>query len=296
MSAGATVRSVNARRVAAEAVGTFFLVFIGPGSAMVNAYTGGVVGHVGVALAFAFVVVAMIYALGHLSGAHINPAVTIAFWSVRRFPASEVVPYVLAQCAGATAASFALRAALGPVGNMGATLPTIPVAAAFGVEWVLSFALMFVIMAVATDERVADGFAALAVGLTVGFCALMAGPLTGASMNPARSFGPALVGGLWRVHWLYWLSQPGPDLGGCRVGVRRSERLGDQVPEWARRASADGRLPALMGCHIDWHSPCPNRPLLPAETVVQTVAVGRRVWHGAVLGYSLEIPQTDRSL
>jgi len=197
---------VNARRIVAEAIGTFFLVFIGPGSAMVNAYSGGALGQVGVALAFAFVVVAMIYALGHLSGAHINPAVTLAFWSVRRFPAGVVIPYVLAQCTGAVAASFALRTALGPVGNLGATLPRIPIAAAFGVEWLLSFALMFVIMAVATDERVADGFAALAVGLTVGFCALMGGPLTGASMNPARSFGPALVGGLWRAHWLYWLS------------------------------------------------------------------------------------------
>jgi MIP family channel proteins len=185
----------RARRCVAEMIGTFFLVFIGPGSVMVNAYSGGAVGHVGVALSFAFVVVAMIYALGHLSGAHINPAVTLAFWSVRRFPAAEVAPYLLAQCMGAVAASFALRAALGPVGNMGATLPAIPVTAAFGVEWLLSFALMLVIMAVATDERVADGFAALAVGLTVGFCALMGGPLTGASMNPARSFGPALVGG-----------------------------------------------------------------------------------------------------
>jgi MIP family channel proteins len=197
---------VNARRVAAEAVGTFFLVFIGPGSVMVNAYSRGAVGHVGVALAFAFVVSAMIYALGHLSGAHINPAVTLAFWSVRRFPADEVAPYLLAQCTGAVAASFALRMVLGPVGNMGATLPSIPVGAAFGVEWLLSFALMFVIMAVATDERAAAGFAALAVGFTVGFCALMGGPLTGASMNPARSLGPALVGGLWRAHWVYWLS------------------------------------------------------------------------------------------
>ena len=198
--------SLRARRVAAEAIGTFFLVLIGPGSVMVNAYSGGSLGQVGIALAFAFVVVSMIYALGHLSGAHNNPAVTVAFWSARRFPTVEVVPYVLAQCAGGVAASYALRAALGPVGNMGATLPAIPVVAAFGVEWLLSFALMFVIMAVATDERVADGFAALAVGLTVGFCALMGGALTGASMNPARSFGPALVGGLWRAHWLYWLS------------------------------------------------------------------------------------------
>jgi aquaporin Z len=198
--------SLRARRVAAEAIGTFFLVLIGPGSAMVDAHSGGALGQVGVALAFAFVVVAMIYALGHLSGAHINPAVTIAFWSARRFPTAEVIPYLLAQCAGAVAASLTLQTALGPVGKMGATLPSIPVAAAFGVEWLLSFALMFVIMAVATDERVADGFAALAVGLTVGFCALMGGPLTGASMNPARSFGPALVGGQWQAHWLYWLA------------------------------------------------------------------------------------------
>ena len=206
MSLAAHAHSLRARRLAAEAIGTFFLVFIGPGSAMVNAYTGGAVGHVGIALAFAFVVIAVIYALGHVSGAHINPAVTLAFWSVRRFPAPEVMPYVLAQCAGGVAASLALRAVLGPVGGMGATLPRIPVAAALGVEWLLSFALMFVIMAVATDDRVADGFAPIAVGLTVGFCALMAGPLTGASMNPARSFGPAVVGGLWRAHWLYWLA------------------------------------------------------------------------------------------
>jgi MIP family channel proteins len=199
-------QSLKGRRFAAEAIGTFFLVLIGPGSAMVNAYSGGSLGQVGIALAFAFVVVAMIYALGHLSGAHINPAVTLAFWSARRFPPAEVIPYVLAQCVGAVAASLALRAAMGPVGNMGATLPRIPIAAAFGVEWLLSFVLMFVIMAVATDERVADGFAALAVGLTVGFCALMGGPLTGASMNPARSLGPALVGGVWQSHWLYWLS------------------------------------------------------------------------------------------
>ena len=121
----------RSRRVAAEALGTFFLVLIGPGSAMVNAYTGGALGQVGVALAFAFVVIAMIHAVGHLSGAHINPAVTLGFWSVRRFPAAEVVPYVAAQCAGAVGASLSLRAVLGPVGGLGATLPRIPVGSAF---------------------------------------------------------------------------------------------------------------------------------------------------------------------
>lgn len=195
---------VDLRRLVAEGVGTFFLVLIGPGAVMVDAVNHGAIGPTGVALAFAFVVTAMVYALGHLSGAHINPAVTIGFWSVRRFPSREVAPYIAAQIVGAVAASGVLRWVLGPVGHFGATLPSLPSGAAFAVEWLLSFALMFVIMAVATDERAANGFAGVAVGLTVGFCALTAGPLTGASMNPARSFGPALVGGIWTAHWIYW--------------------------------------------------------------------------------------------
>ena len=205
MTDGSPTR-VDLRRLTAEFVGTFFLVLIGPGAGMVNAWAGGSVGVAGIALAFAFVVIAMVYALGHVSGAHINPAVTIAFWSARRFPARDVIPYVVAQCAGAAAAAATLRAILGPVGHLGATLPAIPIGAAFVIEWLLSFVLMLVIMAVATDDRVAPGFAPLAVGLTVGFCALTGGPLTGASMNPARSFGPAVAGGFWAAHWLYWLA------------------------------------------------------------------------------------------
>lgn len=198
--------ALRSRRLIAEALGTFFLVLIGPGAAIVNTFAKGALGQVGIALAFAFVVIAMIYALGHLSGAHINPAVTIGFWSVGRFPSSEVFPYIGAQCGGAIIASSLSRAALGSAGELGATLPRVSPAAAFGTEWLLSFVLMFVIMAVATDQRVADGFAAIAVGLTVGFCALVGGPLTGASMNPARSLGPALVGGFWGLHWLYWVA------------------------------------------------------------------------------------------
>ena len=171
---------------------------------MVDASSGGGLGTVGIALAFTFVVTAVIFATGHLSGAHINPAVTLAFWSVRRTPTSEAVAYVLAQCGGALCASLALRGMLGPVGSMGATLPRIAVAPAFMMEWLLSFVLMFVIMAAATDEPAVGGHAALTVGLTVGFCALVGGPVTGASMNPARSFGPALIGDLWHQHWLYW--------------------------------------------------------------------------------------------
>jgi aquaporin Z len=194
------------RRATAEAIGTFFLVLIGPGAVMVDAWIGGTLSHVGVSLAFGFIVIAMINALGHLSGAHINPAVTLAFWSIRRFPGRELAPYLGAQCLGAVAAALTLRQVLGPVGHNGATLPALPLAGAFAVEFLLSFLLMFVIMAVATDERVANGFAPLAVGLTVGLCALMGGPLTGASMNPARSLGPAVAGGAWQAHWLYWLA------------------------------------------------------------------------------------------
>ena len=194
------------KRLVAESLGTFFLVLIGPWAAIVNAWTNGAVAHVGVSLAFAFVVFAMVVALGRISGAHINPAVTVAFWSVRRFPSRDVIPYVVAQCVGALGAAAVWRVALGPVVAAGATLPAISVAGAFGIEFLLSFALMFVIMAVATDERVSDGAGAMAIGLTVGFCALVGGPLTGASMNPARSLGPAAISGEWRAHWVYWVA------------------------------------------------------------------------------------------
>jgi MIP family channel proteins len=193
------------QRAVAEGIGTFFLVLIGPGAVMVDAYTGGALGPTGIALAFAFVVLAMVYALGHLSGAHINPAVTLAFWSIQRVPGREVAPYLVAQSLGAVLASQVLRFVLGPIGSLGATLPHVGAGRSFLIEWLFSFVLMLVIMAVATDSRVADGFAGLAVGLTVGFCALL-GPLTGASMNPARSLGPAVAGGGWTAHWIYWIA------------------------------------------------------------------------------------------
>ena len=222
------------RRAIAEAIGTFFLVLIGPGAAMVDAHTNGAIGHPGVALAFAFVVLAMIHAIGHLSGAHINPAVTLAFWSIRRFPGREVLPYFAAQCGGAVAASLVLRAILGPVGSLGATVPALPVVPAFAVEWLLSFVLMFVIRAVATDERAAPGFAGVAVGLTVGFDAMMGGPLTGASMNPARSLGPAVAGGGWVAHWIYWVAPITAMAGAARAyEFLRPAQLPEIVPAGA---------------------------------------------------------------
>lgn len=194
------------RRATAEAIGTFYLVLIGTGSIIVDDRAGGASGLVGTALAFAFVILAMVYAIGHLSGAHINPAVTIGFWSIGRFPGRDAGVYVLAQCAGAVAASLLLGALLTPTASFGQTVPSVATGTAFVVEWLLSFVLMFVVVAVATDQRVTTGVAGLAVGLVVGFDVLMGGPLTGASMNPARSLGPALAGGIWTVHWLYWIA------------------------------------------------------------------------------------------
>jgi MIP family channel proteins len=201
----ATPHWLDWRRYAAEAIGTFALVAVGPGAIMVSASTHAF-GHTGVALAFGLVITFVVAATGHLSGAHINPAVTIAFWSVRRFPAREVLPYVLAQCVGAVAAAFSLRWILGPVGALGATVPALSLGRAFAIEFGYSALLAFVIMGVATDNRAPAGVAPFALGATVFAGALVTGPLTGGSFNPARSLGPALAGGGWSAHWLYWVA------------------------------------------------------------------------------------------
>jgi MIP family channel proteins len=211
-------------RVAAEAVGTFLLVALGPGAAAVDVWSGGTVTHVGVALTFGTVILAAVYALGHISGAHLNPAVTMGFWLARRFPRADVLPYVAAQLFGATAAGLGIRAAVGHADAGALTVPLIGVLPALGVEVVLTFALMLVVMAVATDARVEGVVAGLAVGSIVAADALAGGPLTGASMNPARSFGPALAAGVWTAHWIYWV---GPLIGAALgVGVYDYLRTG----------------------------------------------------------------------
>jgi aquaporin Z len=199
----APLDGLDGRPLVAEALGTAMLVLIGPGAAMVAASTHAF-GHAGVALAFGLAVTLIVAAFGTLSGAHVNPAVTIAFWSVRRFPGRAVAPYVAAQCVGATAASLALRWLLGPVGNLGATLPALSLGRSFAVEAGYSAILALVIFGVATDERVPRSVPPFAVGITVFAGALVTGPLTGGSFNPARSLGPAVAGGDWRAHWLYW--------------------------------------------------------------------------------------------
>ncbi|HEY3763632.1 MAG TPA: MIP family channel protein [Gaiellales bacterium] len=191
-----------ARSLAAEAIGTFALVFAGCGAIMVDTTTHAL-GHVGVAVSFGLVIMAMIYAVGHISGAHFNPSVTLAFACSRHFPLTRVPAYWAAQVAGAAAAALVLRGSLGNVANVGATLPSGSNGQAFLWEGVLTFLLMFVIMAVATDTRAVGEGAAIAIGGTVALDALFGGPITGASMNPARSLGPALISGDLTAIWVY---------------------------------------------------------------------------------------------
>jgi MIP family channel proteins len=190
-------------RFAAEAVGTFALVFAGTGAIVIDAETGGVVGHLGVAITFGLMIMVMIYAVGHISGAHFNPAVTLAFAVGRHLPWPRVAQYWAAQLLGGIAASLLLRAMFGNLARLGTTLPTGSAGQSFILEAVLTFFLMFVITAVATDTRTVGQAAAIAIGGTVGLEALFAGPISGASMNPARSLAPALVSGTWAHQWIY---------------------------------------------------------------------------------------------
>ncbi len=192
----------------AEFIGTFGLVFAGCGAIMINALSKEQVTHVGVGLVFGLIITVMIYTLGHISGAHLNPAVTLGFVLARHFPLQRLVGYWVAQLAGAILAAGCLRILLGNVADVGTTLPTGTGGdwQSFGFEALLTFFLMFVIMAMATDTRAVGQAAALAIGATVGLEAIFAGPISGASMNPARSLGPALISWTWTAQWVYVLA------------------------------------------------------------------------------------------
>jgi MIP family channel proteins len=197
----------HSRELLAEFIGTFVLIFAGTGAVMVDKISDGAVTHLGISIVFGAVVTALIYSLGHISGAHFNPAVTLAFWSSGFFRRSLVIPYILAQALGAIAASGLLRISLGVVGNLGATMPRNGNwVQSLVLETVLTFILMLVIFGSGLDRRAPIGFAGIAIGLTVALEAACMGPITGASMNPARSLGPALVGWNWQHHWLYWVA------------------------------------------------------------------------------------------
>ncbi|MEO8607170.1 MAG: MIP family channel protein [Chloroflexota bacterium] len=193
------------RRTVAELVGTYGLVTAGCGAIMVNSQTHAL-GHVGVALTFGLIILAMIAALGHISGAHFNPAVTIAFTLTRHFPWREMIWYVGGQVIGAVLGALTLRLLIGDVAQLGATLPSNTPMQSFGLEILLTAVLMLVIISVATDTRAVGTPAAMAIGFTVALDALWGGPISGASMNPARSFGPALVAGVWNDQWIYWIA------------------------------------------------------------------------------------------
>jgi MIP family channel proteins len=192
------------RRAATEGLATFALVFAGCGAIITDATAAGPLGPLGIAIAFGLVIMVMVYAIGHLSGAHINPAVTVAFMLTRHFPARAAVAYIGAQLAGGAAAALALLA-IWPAepAALGATVPQVTPASALVYELALTAFLMFVIMAVATDTRAVGAAAAIAIGGTVALGAIVAGPITGGSLNPARSFGPALASGEWQSFWLY---------------------------------------------------------------------------------------------
>ena len=211
------------RALAAETIGTFALVFAGAGSIMVDAKTHAL-GHVGVAITFGLVIMVMIYAVGHVSGAHFNSAVTFAFALTRHFPWSRAVGYWSAQLVGAVAAAALLRASLGDIGHVGATLPSGSQGQSFLWELVMSAFLMFVVLAVATDTRAVGEAAAIAIGGTIALDAMFGGPISGASMNPARSLGPALVSGDLHGLWLYLIAPiVGTSLGGLAYQFVRAE-------------------------------------------------------------------------
>lgn len=203
-TAAAAASSVDTlAALTAELLAAFFLVFCGTGAIVIDALSGGALGTPGIALAFGLAVMAVIAAFGDVSGAHANPAVTVAFWLARRFPGRRVLPYVLMQCAGALAASLMLRVLFPGAPTLGLTAPQLGLAPAVAFEAVMSAFLMLVILGVAHGARERGLMAAIAIGGVVALEAAFGGPVSGASMNPARSLGPALASGEFAYLWLY---------------------------------------------------------------------------------------------
>jgi aquaporin Z len=191
------------RRFLSEFLGTYALVFAGTGAIVIDAATNGAITHVGVSLTFGLIVMAMISTFGESSGAHLNPAVSVAFVAARRLPARDLAPYVGAQCAGALAASLTLRALFPESATLGATIPAGTAGQSFMLEVVLAAILMLVILAVSSGSREKGITAGIAIGATVALEAMFAGPISGASMNPARSLAPAVVSGQTEHLWIY---------------------------------------------------------------------------------------------
>lgn len=191
------------RNYVAEFLGTFFLIFAGTGAIVVNNYSGGALGHTGIAITWGLIVMVIIYTLGDVSGAHLNPAVTISFFVAKRFKGKEVAPYVFSQLLGAFLASVVLRILFPADETLGASLPSGSWQQSFILEFILTFLLMFVILNVSVGAKEKGIMAGSAIGATVGLEAMFAGPVCGASMNPARSIAPAVVSGHTEHLWVY---------------------------------------------------------------------------------------------
>jgi aquaporin NIP len=202
----------SVKRLAAEFIGTFALAFAGTGAIVIDETTGGAVTHVGVALTFGLIVLAMIYTVGDISGAHLNPAVSLGFFAARRFPLREAVPYIASQCGGALAASGVLHLLFPQNKMLGTTVPAGPAIQSFVLELILTAILMFVILGVSTGAAEKGITAGIVVGAVIGLEAMFAGPICGASMNPARSLGPAVMSGHFQCLWIYLLA---PVFGAC---------------------------------------------------------------------------------
>ena len=191
------------RKYIAELLGTYALVFAGTGAIVINQETNGSITHVGIAITFGLIVMSMIYALGNVSGAHLNPAVSIAFTVAKKFDIKNLFGYIVSQFAGAILASLTLRLLFPHNSLLGATMPLQGEMQSFILEFILTFFLMLVIVNVATGSKEQGMFAGLAIGSVVALEAMFAGPICGASMNPARSLAPALVSGHLEHLWLY---------------------------------------------------------------------------------------------
>lgn len=210
-------------RLVAEAFGTFCLVFAGTGAIVINDVSGGVVTHVGIAIVFGLAVMAMIHAVGDISGAHLNPAVTIGMAAAGRLPRGHVIPYIVTQLAGAFAASGLLRLLFPHHASLGATVPAGDFWQSFVLEGVLTFILMVVILRVSSGPKERGILAGITVGAVIGLEAMFAGPISGASMNPARSLAPAVVSGEFAGLWVY-LTAP---IAGAIAGVSCQRLLQD---------------------------------------------------------------------
>ncbi|MDP2387688.1 MAG: aquaporin [Bacteroidota bacterium] len=195
------------RKYLAELIGTFMLVFCATGAGIANEASKGTITHVGVAITCGLIILSMIYALGDISGAHLNPAVSIAFAAAKRFSWSQVIPYSIAQTAGAVLASLSLKLLFPSSEFLGATMPSGSLTQSFVMEIILAVILMFVILAVSTGAKEKGITAGIAIASVVGLEIMFAGPICGASMNPARSFGPAIMSGHMEHFWIY-LSAP----------------------------------------------------------------------------------------